>query len=414
MEPKTLAAVPDDELLHRLAELLRRSRRVESEIVEHMAEVDGRRLFAREASPSMFAYCTDVLHLSEAEAYLRITVARVSRKHPMLLRFLADGRLHLTGIALLAPHLTAQNRDALLARAVHKSKRKIEELVAEIAPQPDIPGRMKRLPQRIELQQPASPFAGDGGQRADFGKARGLEWPTTQAIDRSVAGRLRVAGGPNAAGGPQLRPDGVAPAAVGIVSQGVTARPPTVEALAPGRYRVQFTASTALRDKLERLRALLQPTVPDADLATVIELAVAEKLERLEARRFAQSSRPRKQLSDTDTTPHSRHVPAAIRRAVRERDGRQCGFVSKGGRRCSEGDRLEYHHRHSFGLGGDHSPKNVVLLCRTHNAWLAEQDYGRSAIARHRSAMQATKPSTAVADAPSPHRRRRTVMVTDA
>ena len=49
----------------------------------------------------MFAYCTNVLHLSEAEAYLRITVARVSRKHPMLLRFLADGRLHMTGIAYL-------------------------------------------------------------------------------------------------------------------------------------------------------------------------------------------------------------------------------------------------------------------------------------------------------------------------
>ena len=249
--------------------------------------------------------------------------------------------------------------------------------------------------------------------------AGGLEAPTTQAVNLNAAGKLTGAGGLNAAGGlngaggVQLRPDGVAPASVGVVSQAVTARPPTVEALAPGRYRVQFTASAALRDKLERLRALLQPTAPDADLATVIELAITEKLERLEARRFAQSPRPRKQLSDTDTTPRSRHVPAAIRRAVRERDGRQCGFVSKDGRRCSEGDRLEYHHRHPFGLGGDHSPANVVLLCRAHNAWLAEQDYGRSAIARHRSATQATKPGTAVA-APGAHRRRRTVMATDA
>ena len=139
--------------------------------------------------------------------------------------------------------------------------------------------------------------------------AGGLEAPTTQAVNLNAAGKLTGAGGLNAAGGlngaggVQLRPDGVAPAPVGVVSQAVTARPPTVEALAPGRYRVQFTASAALRDKLERLRALLQPTAPDADLATVIELAITEKLERLEARRFAQSPRPRKQLSDTDTTP---------------------------------------------------------------------------------------------------------------
>ena len=54
----------------------------------------------------MFAYCTGALHLSEGEAYLRIAVARASREHPMLLAMLGDGRLHLSGIALLAPHLT--------------------------------------------------------------------------------------------------------------------------------------------------------------------------------------------------------------------------------------------------------------------------------------------------------------------
>jgi hypothetical protein len=51
----------------------------------------------------MFVYCIDV-HLSEAEAYLRITAARAAREHPVLLHMLADGRLHLTGIAKLVPH----------------------------------------------------------------------------------------------------------------------------------------------------------------------------------------------------------------------------------------------------------------------------------------------------------------------
>ena len=47
---------------------------------------------------------------------------------------LADGRLHLSGIAKLAPHLSEANRETLLARATHKSKREIEELVVEITP----------------------------------------------------------------------------------------------------------------------------------------------------------------------------------------------------------------------------------------------------------------------------------------
>jgi hypothetical protein len=65
-DTRPLDTVPDDELLRRLSELLRRSRRVEADLVAHVGEADARRLYAREASPSMFAYCTEVLHLSSS------------------------------------------------------------------------------------------------------------------------------------------------------------------------------------------------------------------------------------------------------------------------------------------------------------------------------------------------------------
>lgn len=61
---------------------------------------------------------------------------------------LADGRLHLSGIAKLAPHLTESNRDEVLARAAHKSKRQIEELIAELTPRPDVPTVVRKLPAR--------------------------------------------------------------------------------------------------------------------------------------------------------------------------------------------------------------------------------------------------------------------------
>ena len=138
------------------------------------------------------------------------------------------------------------------------------------------------------------------------------------------------------------RPVRVAPAA---------APPASVQPLAPGRYRVQFTASAGLRDKLERLQALLRSSVPGADLAAVIEDAVTEKLERLEARRFGLTKAPRKNLSQTGTKPASRHIPAAVRRAVHERDGGRCRFVDEQGRRCTARHDLEYHHRHPFGHG---------------------------------------------------------------
>ena len=160
-----------------------------------------------------------------------------------------------------------------------------------------------------------------------------------------------------------------------------------MEPLSPGRYKVQFTASADLRDKLERLTALMRSSVPDGDLAAIIEQAVTEKLERLEARRFAKTKAPRKSLSDSDTSPSSRHIPAAVRRAVYERDDGRCRYVDEQGRRCTARDGLEFHHRHPFGHGGDHSPEGIIAAaCERHNRYLAEIDYGREAMARHRRA----------------------------
>jgi 5-methylcytosine-specific restriction endonuclease McrA len=159
-----------------------------------------------------------------------------------------------------------------------------------------------------------------------------------------------------------------------------------VEPLAPSRYQVRFTASAELREKLERLQALMRSSVPDADLARIIDIAVTEKLERVEAKRFGKTTAPRRDLAETDTTPSSRHIPAAVRRLVHERDGGRCAYRDKYGRRCDKRHDLEFHHKHPFARGGDHSPSNLTLMCKVHNMLVAEQDYGEDVMARFRAA----------------------------
>jgi hypothetical protein len=338
-----LRAVSDDELLRRLGELVRQSRRVEADLVAHIGEVEERKLFARFAFSSMYAYCTEALHLTEAEAYRRITVARAARKDPALLELLRDGRLHLTGLALLVPRLTPANRDDVLRRATHCSKREIEELVAELAPRPDVPARLRKLPERRDRRaRPAAdplPSGAASGQTSPAQPPSSLERPLSSS---------------------QLFPGRV------------------VQPLSPSRYKVQFTASAELKVKLERLGALMRCEVPDGDIARVIERAVTEKLERLEARRFAQTDAPRKSVAQSDPAPRSRAIPAAVRRAVWARDEGRCRFVDELGRRCSERHWLEFHHRYPYGMGGDHGLSNVMLLCARHNRHLAERDYGKS------------------------------------
>lgn len=77
----------------------------------------------------------------------------------------------------------------------------------------------------------------------------------------------------------------------------------------------------------------------------------------------------------------SRHIPNDVRREVADRDGERCAFVAPDGRRCESRARLEFdHHPVPFGRGGEHTPENLRLLCRAHNAWTAERDYGRAVI----------------------------------
>lgn len=144
-----LRALSDDELLGRSSYVLGQARRVEAEVVAHVGEVDARRLYAREATPSMFAYCTDVLQMSEHEAYLRITVARAARERPVLLIMLREGRLHLSAIAKLSPHLTDDNHLSVLARASGRSKREIQELAS-------LPHPLRRLRSVSRGRRPSS------------------------------------------------------------------------------------------------------------------------------------------------------------------------------------------------------------------------------------------------------------------
>ena len=185
---KSLSRLSDDELLCRLSDVLKQSRRVESELVAHIAEVDARKLFAREASSSMFQYCLDVMHLSKAESFVRIAAARASRKHPLLLTMLEDGRLHLSGIAVLAPHLTDENCDELLARAPTRRRLRSQKWWPRLHRSRGVPHRratalhgygdaLAGTWKRIDVDFETSRLVGLIGDLASVRRERGRELP---------------------------------------------------------------------------------------------------------------------------------------------------------------------------------------------------------------------------------------------
>jgi hypothetical protein len=98
--------------------------------------------------------------------------------------------------------------------------------------------------------------------------------------------------------------------------------------------------------------------------------------------------------------PRNRHIPAAVLRAVWERDTARCAYVDDRGVRCRETCRLEVHHRQAHAFGGPPTPANLELRCRAHNTLAAEQDFGRD----HMDAMRGAGAGAARRDEVRPFR----------
>jgi hypothetical protein len=295
----------------------------------------------------MFAYCVDELHMSEAQAYLRIQAARLGRQFPLIVQLFAKGALHLTAIKLLGPHLRPDNYVQVLERASGKGKREIELLVAELAPKPDVPNRMRKLPE-VSVTQAAAPAAPTATLAAQ----------ALSASEASVAAPSSDASrAPFALEAPRAR---------------ASSTP-----LSPGRFKLELTAGQALHDKLQQLKDLLRHQVPDGDLAIIVERAVDLLLDKTVKQRFAQTRAPRKARAiKRSRKPNSRYIPRAVIREVHQRDGGQCTFVSPDGKRCCERGFLEFHHHVPYGRGGKATADNLRLTCRAHNALFAERDFG--------------------------------------
>ena len=150
MKNKVLAkavALSDDDLFARIEALAGAERETTAELVAHLAALELRPdAFAARGYGSLFDYCTQTLRLSEDAACTRIRAARTCRSFPVVLDLLSSGAVSLTTVRLLQPHLTAENHQAVLARAANKPRTEINALVAELAPQPDVPASVRKLP----------------------------------------------------------------------------------------------------------------------------------------------------------------------------------------------------------------------------------------------------------------------------
>ena len=291
MQNYTLVHLTDAILLRDLAALVVQDRVTTAALLAHIAEVDARRLYIPAGYPSMHAYCVDELRLSEDAAYKRIRAARAARQFPALFTAVAEGRVHLAAVSLLAPHLTPMNVEELIGAATHRGKAEIEELLARRFGSPEVSAMVRAVP----TIPPPLPEQLASGQAADEPTSR------DSMLDELAPGRVE---------GTQVQ----------------------AQSHYSERYLVQLTIAKSTRDKLRHAQALLSHAVPTGDVAQVLDRALDALIAQLEKRKFGAVTGPARPQR---TTASKRHIPAQVRRAVWERDQGRCTFVSASGTTAS-------------------------------------------------------------------------------
>jgi hypothetical protein len=193
MQAVNVSTMSDGELVARLRDLLGEERRVTAAVLAHLGEVEARELFLPAACSSMHVYSTRVLGMSDDQAYKRIRAARAVRRFPVVGAAVAEGRLHLCGVLLLAAHLSEENADELVAEASGKSKAEIQILLARRAPKPDVPPRLERVAQQMELA-PGSRWHNHYEAERILGRDVVLAGKAARAMDDDLVAGLRRLG----------------------------------------------------------------------------------------------------------------------------------------------------------------------------------------------------------------------------
>lgn len=303
-----------------------------------IADFDARRLYIPEGYASMHAFCVGAFRMCEDSAYKRIQAARAVWRFPQLGTALAEGRLHLTAVFTLAPHLTPGNVDELVTACTHRTRRDIQDLIAR------------------RFLGPAAEHRFDAEPKSERASTPGT--PSPEVPPRS-----------------QLVP---VPVDVNLLETAQQAAPQPFDP--PLRTDIHCAVD---REKLEYARALLSHSIPSGELGQVIDRALEAVIREMERRKFGATPRPRAAASRSAST-RARHIPARVKREVWKRDGGRCTFVGPNRQPCGERRFLEFDHVRPVALGGEALVDDLRLRCRVHNQHEAERVFGTEFMAEKR------------------------------
>jgi hypothetical protein len=381
----------DRNLITEIRSLAKAERALTSQLLEKIALVHKRRLYADLGYPSLLAWMMGDLHYSKSAAFRRISAARLIQDIPQAKFMFEEGQLNVTTLTQLksAIHQTEKEtktkislsrKEELISKIKNKSSDETDRVIA--IEFPDLRPRLPETVRAVGLEGSELTIVLNKEQMATLKRVK--EVTSHSHFNASTAELIEVMGrfflqhkDPLKA---KLRESTKLALSKGMTS-GSAAEPnsgldQTIEVMRESTVHesnvcspnYQFRRSEKSEDLGENLsfREERKENNPE-------KIKLDPQTSRSTPTMAASQPRRMANLRIEEINCSKRKpLPSTIRNFVFQRDGVKCKFVSpETGHACESRELIEVDHIVARARGGIDHPENLTPLCRTHNrlAW---------------------------------------------
>jgi hypothetical protein len=377
MNGNLIRALSDSELLLNLKNAVLEERKIITQVLDFLREVDRRRLYADSGYASLWDFCTKELGYSTAAASRRISSMRLLRELPELKDALLSGRQNLSSLAqaqkffrLEEKHqeskLTSTRKRAVLEKLAGKSTRECEQELLKISSVP------------IELAMPENIRALD---ETHSELKLVLDSDLLEKLNRIQAIRSHASPSMSYVELLKFMADDVLRRIDPLEKEKAKdekqkARKNGIKALAKTATESPIPGNSAVR----RETPVATTSVPMPEAATNMTSPLGMEAVRAPSPHLPPASEVESVVCSTISKPKSPTrvpIPAAIKRQIWLRDRGKCGFTNPTSRiTCGSRHFLEIDHIRPVALGGENTVENLQLRCRAHNQRAAVRIFG--------------------------------------
>ena len=352
-ERSVIAEMTNDQLLLQTKTLVQKERSINIQVLQHLQEIEKRKLYLDRGFPSLFEYAVKELGYSHSAAYRRIKAMRLCRDVPQVTSKIKTGSLNLT---------TASKLQTFFEKKKKKDKKQtlrcdVRSIAAAAA------GCVNGSTDKNKKEENKSEHTLENKTQVELNSTQKLdvikkaEGQSSQELEKTLF---------------DIDPE-------------VCNEREKVRNINNNKVEIKIVLDKSCQQKLEDLKKLLSHKSPNMSYGELFSLLAELGLNKYDPKRKVnkQNKRLSKKLSSTQpkkvlgkqlqTTKQqylkpTRYIPSVVRHHVWMRDRGQCTYVCpKTKRRCASNHLLQIDHIKPFSLGGSHEVDNLRLLCANHN-----------------------------------------------